>query len=165
MPKASKPRRMERLRANLGQTTDTGMQVPMGKGGMAVSLVTSTQQNLMPRHLMPSYPSATPVGGARTQYPAAAPPGYGLPLPPPAPSSTGSVRPQDSPGVKSELWSFVSGILTTDDKGNPLRTPDRVATTLHKYIYQPVNKMPQADGKQSHVSFAFFFVSLTPLCC
>ncbi|KAK8012732.1 hypothetical protein PG991_010107 [Apiospora marii] len=130
------------------------MQIPMGRVGMAASPAASKQQNIVPRQLMPSYPSATPPeGGGRMQHPVAAPPGSIPPPPPPHPppsrSSTGDVRVQAPPRAKSDPWAFVSGIMTTDDRGNPLRTPEHVANTLHRFIYQPANKMPQADAQRA----------------
>ncbi|KAK8136264.1 hypothetical protein PG984_004204 [Apiospora sp. TS-2023a] len=146
MPKASKPKRTERLAANSGQAPNPSMQVPLGRAAMAASPAVSNQQTIMPRPLMQPHPSAAPPMGGRMQHPAPAPP-ESMP-PPPGRSSTSGVRPQAPSRAKYNFWSFVSGMMTSDDRGNPRRTPDQVATTLRQYIYQPANKMPQADAER-----------------
>ncbi|KAK8066322.1 hypothetical protein PG997_013069 [Apiospora hydei] len=67
-----------------------------------------------------------------------------MPRPPIQPSPSAS--PAATPRPRAEMWTFISGILVTNEFGNPLRTPEDVARILYKFIVEPFKKMmPHVD--------------------
>ncbi|KAK8038191.1 hypothetical protein PG994_014958 [Apiospora phragmitis] len=130
------------------------MQCPPGSFNMVAGPTPSNQQNIMPRPPTQPPPSASPTaGGGRMQHLAAAPPGS---MPPPPPSSAGSARPQATLRPRFDVWSLVSGMLKTDNQGNPLHTPQQVAEVLHQFIFESLHRMPFDDGKQPSTFLQLF---------
>ncbi|KAK8034356.1 hypothetical protein PG993_009351 [Apiospora rasikravindrae] len=151
MPKASPSVKTERLAASSRQGPYPNMQGLSGRFDIAVRPAASNQQRILPCPSIQPFPSAFPaMSDDRMQRPAAAPPGPMPPPPPPRPSSSvgGTIR-QATPRPRADMWSFISGILMTNEFGHPLRKPEDVARILHKFISEPLNKKPHVDGRKS----------------